>query len=684
MVSIPLAMSDWRRETAEEPVVKVQNRFFEQNPSNLQEGSSLLMRPGMRYFTSLGTSPILSMYSQDGAFNNDLFAIQTDAVRRIKKNGTFTENVTKPFSAYLTSTNQGCFSNAIGSTPSNFFFVRGNKLDCYCHLPVAYGTLTLTGQPEDLSVVQLGDVYYKFVAGSVDAGSPAGTSADPWLVNRGTTQGEAVTNLIKAVNGVGSAGTDYSSILRKNSFVNADEYVDDNSIVFYATFGGVDGNTLATTVASTTVMSFATATLEGGAISGDTSRAFAVPLPADDGDPFLREISVKAVVSIASYVVVIIDSEYNGTSGRFYWINPGETWIDPLSFATTESNPDSIVSVRVLGDQLWFLGKDSVEVWSVSGNADLPFIKQGGMTLNYGALENTDIVIGQEVIFAERSGIVYSMGAGVKRISTNAVEEQIRRFQQKLNVYSETSVDYQFRSWTYAADGHIFYILHLGTEYTYVYDLTTGQWSYWCNNSELHLRQHAGVKVYSALDVFTDTSYETKTNPTVVGDVYSGAIWIIDPTYRFDDSYDITSVYTIECVATAGVPSRMRETIKCNELYLTASVGNPSSGRLVYITDDSPGPLITDGFGGRRIWDTVEANTVRGLPILGTPSAGVELQMSDDNGRTWYSAGEIFIPNDIWDTEIVWRSLGVIQAPGRVFRIIDHGVLTRLDGLDMR
>lgn len=684
MATIPLATSDWRRETAEEPAVKVQNRFFEKAPTNQVEGGSLLIRPGMRYFTSLGTSPVLSLYSQDGAFDNDLFVIQADAVRRVKKNGAFTGNITKPFSAHVTSTNQGCFSNAIGSVPSNFFFVRGTKLDCYCHLPVATATLALTAQPEDLSVVRLGTVYYQYTASSVDAGTPDGSLAHPWQVSRGSSAAESINNLIKAVNGTGTPGVNYSTNLTKHSLVNADEYVNDTSLIFYAASGGIDGNLIESVVSGTTVMSFPSATFTGSTVVGDAVRAFAVPLPADEGDPFLREIAVKAVVSISSYVVVVIDSAYNGTSGRFYWINPGETWIDPLSYATTESNPDSIVSVRVLGDQLWFLGKDSIEVWTVTGDPDIPFNKQNGMTLNYGALPNTDIVIGQELIFAERSGIVYSAGSGIQRISNNAVEEQIRKFQQKLNIYGSTSVDYQFRSWTYAADGHIFYVLHLGNEATYTYDLTTGQWSYWCNYGQAHMRQHGGVKVYAPLDVFTDTSYETKTNPTLVGDVYSGAIWLIDPTYRYDDSYDTQSVSTIECVITAGVPVRMRQTVKCNELYLTGSIGNPSAGRLIYVTDDAPGPYISDGFGGQRIWDTVAANTVRGLPIVGNPSAEVQLETSDDNGRTWQNQGEIFVPNDIWDTEVVWRSLGVIQAPGRLFRIIDNGVMTRIDGLDMR
>lgn len=685
MANLPLAKSDWRRETAEEPVAKVQNRFFEQNPTNLVEGSSLILRPGFKFWTNLGNSPVLSIHSQDGAFQNDAFVIQTNQVMRIDEQATTIGPLSSSFSSNKTSANQACFSNSIGSVPSYFFFIKGTSLDSYCHLPVATNYITFSAQPEVDSIVRLGEMYYKFVApGNVDTGTIDGTSTNPWKVSRGAVAGEAFFNLTRAVNAVGTAGTDYSSVLTKNPLVNADEYTGLTVVNFYAATGGVGGNSINTSVSATSVMSFASATFTGGASSGKDDSSHAVPLPADEGDPFLREISVKALASINSYTIVVVNSQYNGTSGRFYWINPGETWIDPLSFATTESNPDSIVSVQVIGDQLWFLGKDSIEIWSATGDPDLPFAKINGLTMNYGSLEGTDATINNILFFADTTGIVYSVSGGAPtRISTNAIEEKVRQFQQNINYYTSAELVFKFRAWTYSADGHLFYVLNLGDENTFVYDLTSDQWTRWNNYNSSILRQHAGCSIFASIEIpYSDSMLLIKSNPVIVGDIYSGTLWAVDPSYKYDDNTTRTAVTAIETVFTTGFPARMRETTKCNEVYVTGSVGNPSLSGPGYLIDGDGGAYLTDGDGGPYLTDP--SMPVEGLTVVGPSIATVSLETSDDNGRTWFSHGALEINPDEWSFELVWRSLGVIQAPGRIFRFTDYGALMRVDGVDMR
>jgi hypothetical protein len=50
-----------------------------------------------------------------------------------------------------------------------------------------FATGTITGTPANNDVVQIGGVYYKFTNGSVNAGAPAGTLANPWLVALGVS-----------------------------------------------------------------------------------------------------------------------------------------------------------------------------------------------------------------------------------------------------------------------------------------------------------------------------------------------------------------------------------------------------------------------------------------------------------------------------------------------------------------
>jgi len=685
MATLPLVKSDWRRDTAEEPVGKVLNRFFEENPMNLSEGTAMIVRPGLRRWVYLDGSSILGLYSQDGAFDNHLFAIQSNKVRRIRPDGTFTGNLTTAFTDRITSNNRGCFSNAIGAIPSYFFFVREGILDCYCNSPVATASLVFTGTPENNSIVTIGGIYYKFTNATVDTGTPDGSSSSPYLVAIGTFLSDSISNLSKAVNGTGTPGTDYSTATVKNTLANANILTAD-TIQFYATVGGVVGNSTAVTVSATTVMTWSSSTLVGGSNTGEETKAYPVPLPADESDLFLREIEVNQVVSIGSYVLVTVNSRYNGTSGRFYWINPGETWIDPLSYATAESNPDSIVSIRVVGDKVWFLGRDSIEVWTITGDPFLPFNKIAGLTINFGSLEGTDVTLNNTLIFAEPTGVVYAVNNGLQRISTNSIEERIRVFQQGLNFYNETDIANQFRAWTLQADGHMFYVLSLGRQETLVYDMSTQQWASWANFNSAFFRQHSGVKVFDTVEVDYPDLTLNVSNQTIVGDIDSGRLWVVSPNYRFDDQYnDEEKTFVIQTQITCGVPARMRDTVKCNEIFLTGSIGAPSADMEVFfLKDGDTGAQLTDGEGGPFLYEVDDQFTPQGLLIQGEPTAVVGLEVSDDNGRTWGNMGFVQLVSGQWNTEVVWRSLGVIQAPGRVFRFTDYGSMTRIDGVDMR
>jgi hypothetical protein len=147
----------------------------------------------------------------------------------------------------------------------------------------------------------------------------------------------------------------------------------------------------------------------------DTNILSAVAVP--DGLP------VRSVGSIASYCIVVI----NG-SDRFYWIEPGEITIDPLNFATAERGPDPIQNVKVIGDQIWFFGKATTEVWYLTGDALAPFARTPGRVFDKGvwqgtavAMENLDVTI-----LVGQDGVVYSVGSQPTRISTNGLEELIR------------------------------------------------------------------------------------------------------------------------------------------------------------------------------------------------------------------------------------------------------------------
>lgn len=63
-------------------------------------------------------------------------------------------------------------------------------------------------------------------------------------------------------------------------------------------------------------------------------------------------------------------------AGTGYWffsaVNDGRTW-DALDFAEVETEPDALLDAVVLDGVIFFMGRNSIEPWAFTGNADLPF-----------------------------------------------------------------------------------------------------------------------------------------------------------------------------------------------------------------------------------------------------------------------------------------------------------------------
>lgn len=180
------------------------------------------------------------------------------------------------------------------------------------------------------------------------------------------------------------------------------------------------------------------------------------------------------------------------------------------------------------------------------------------------------------------------------------------------------------RAWTYTLDGHIFYVLDLGEEGTFEYDLTTGQWAQF---------QTAG---YSGWNIRAGTMWG-EDNRIVGGDTLYHTVWELDPDTFTDDGFR-----AIEHVAVGGVMTRSRVHHAVEALRIAGSLGYFTSGSDAVIT----------------------------------------LRYSDDNGKTWLTA-EIQTVEQGVPLEVAWRSLGSFMAPGRVFEISDVGGMFRIDGADV-
>ena len=175
-------------------------------------------------------------------------------------------------------------------------------------------------------------------------------------------------------------------------------------------------------------------------------------------------------------------------------------------------------------------------------------------------------------------------------------------------------------AWTFAMDGHRFYVLPLGPEGDWAYDTTTQEWC------------QLQTQGFDGLNFTNGVMWQLR---VVGGDSLYPYLYELDPTQNLDEGWR-----EIEHVVTGGIPTRARSVIGVANFTLTASVGDD-------VAIDNP----------------------------------ISLAFSDDNGVSW--SQEFDLPlTDQGSQLLIWNSLGSFSAPGRVFRITDYAGPIRLDGAD--
>lgn len=191
-----------------------------------------------------------------------------------------------------------------------------------------------------------------------------------------------------------------------------------------------------------------------------------------NGIPYSWNGAVFATVAMPDARTVIDTETINGyviyacPDGRFYWVVPGETDPDPLNFATAESSPDGLVGVCRLGDELWFFGTASIEVWQTTGSADAPFQRAPGRQYDRGCLSRDTILRFDNTLFwVGEDRVVYRAGNVPQRVSEFGVEERIR-----LASDTVTAMTFQMLE-------HKFYALRIPGQATMCYDPSSNGWS---------------------------------------------------------------------------------------------------------------------------------------------------------------------------------------------------------------
>lgn len=309
-----------------------------------------------------------------------------------------------------------------------------------------------------------------------------------------------------------------------------------------------------------------------------------------------RPVSSVAVIN-NTFVLGVLDTQ------RFYWLYPGELDPDPLSFASAERTPDSVRSVNVVSDELWFLGASGVEVWQPTGDQDAPFLRIPNRVYLHGCADTATVTTGSFEGYpylmwvTDKREVVLAQG-NPKKVSSKAVE---LRLKDALSLRA-----YGFR-WNQTD----FYILTTDRD-TFAYNITRGEWSIWKSYQENTWKAHLGIQVDE--DVY-------------VADSSTGVLW------QLEDGYSDNGIPVVREIS--GFVLSMGSGTQCSSVNLRINAGWPPEYTHTPVMEmrwsDDYGFSWTEYFQapmgkkGAYEWDV----TYRSLGLFERPGRTFEFRFSD-------------------------------------------------------
>jgi hypothetical protein len=317
-----------------------------------------------------------------------------------------------------------------------------------------------------------------------------------------------------------------------------------------------------------------------------------------------------AVDTLNSYFLVASDL------GRFYWSAVGGTTFDALDYATAESQPDDLMTLKVVGDELWLLGRLSVEVWQPTGDLNLPFQRITGRIFGIGITARDTAVkmnVGgvDTLLWLGTDRRVYRTHPNPMRISDTSLEERLAKATVSYVGTAAPTADSTLNPYAtgFSWNGHDFYVLHLPGQGSFVYDLSTGLWDEITSYGRPLFRGHVSAIGSNALPL--------------LGDDTSNVIWQMTT----DQATDGTDPVVFEFTGLLEVPSAP---VRCNNVSLTVATGTTG--------DPDSDPMM-------------------------------QLAMSEDHGRTFEDVGAQPLGRvGERNARLLWTRLGQLRRPGRIFR----------------
>ena len=209
---------------------------------------------------------------------------------------------------------------------------------------------------------------------------------------------------------------------------------------------------------------------------------------------------------------------------QIYLSDVDATTFDPL-YITNGTRDDMMITLAVVGGNLWTFGANSTSIWQYTGAPDFPLQQNPDAVIEYGCAARYSLGRADRAVFwlsRTRNGqgiVLKGSGYGAIRISTHAIEVAIAGYGDISDAIGMTR----------QRGGHTFYILSFpGADVTWVYDLATEHWHEWpwFDGAGGEHRHRANCMAF----VF---------GQTIVGDWQDGRLYALDDAVFTDDGAPI-------------------------------------------------------------------------------------------------------------------------------------------------
>lgn len=296
----------------------------------------------------------------------------------------------------------------------------------------------------------------------------------------------------------------------------------------------------------------------------------------------------------------------NSQIGRTCALYDGTDW-DGLDFASAEGDPDPLVAVGELGENVWFFGKTTTEIFYNAGLVGFPFQRRSGGVLDFGLAAKHSLAKNNQAWFflarttspqGERV-VVMVRDFTPQIISTQGMHEAMATFPDAASA----------EGLAYMVKGHAYYALTFpDSKRTFVYDAAESMWherSSRVSGDDTQWR----ARVYAFFGGFH-----------LVGDYSNGNVYKLK-----SDAYDENGEAIIHKLITPElIDMESADRIGITRLVVPMKTGVGVAGVGVYEASLADGSVSADGSimaGGDFLPSTVN-------PV-------VMLRVSHDGAQTW-------------------------------------------------